>query len=245
MRLTTLLLCAAAGAMLAGCDSSQKLDELREGQRELRVKLADIEKKLDALGARGPAPGAGAPELDPGKPVELPVGNSAVRGPANAPVTIVEFADYECPFCARNVPLVNQLLEAYPDKLNFVYKEFPLTSIHRNALGASKAAIAAQNQGKYWEMHDLLFENFQKLGADDLPAHAAKVGLDVERWKKDMESEAVDKRVQEDLRLGRAVGVRGTPTMFVNGLRVTNRSFEGIKEMIDAALAQKAGTAKD
>lgn len=245
MRLTTLVLCAAAGGLLAGCDSSQKLDELREGQRELRVKLADIERKLDALGARGPAPGAPAPEPDPGKPVDLPVGDSAIRGPADAPVTIVEFADYECPFCARNVPLVKQLLDAYPDKVNFVYKEFPLTSIHRNALGASKAAIAAQNQGKYWEMHDLLFENFQKLESDDLPGYAARAGLDVERWKKDLESEAVGKRVQEDLRLGRTAGVRGTPTMFVNGLRVTNRSFEGIKEMIDSALAQKAGAAKD
>lgn len=239
MRLLYVVLCVALGSVLAGCDDGRKLDELREGQRELRAKLANIEAKLDAMGARPPAPGAGAPELDPAKPVEIPVGESAVRGPAGAAVTIVEFADYECPFCARNVPLVKQILEAFPNDVRFVYKEFPLTSIHRNAMGASKAAIAAQQQGKYWEMHDLLFENFQKLDAEALPEYARRIGLDVAQWEKDMESAEVEKRVQEDLRVGRAVGVRGTPTMFVNGLRVTNRSFEGIKEMIDAALDKK------
>jgi len=164
-----------------------------------------------------------------------------VKGPADAPVTIVEFADFECPFCARNLPLVQQVLEAYPTQVKFVYKEFPLTSIHRNALAASKAAVAAQKQGKYWEMHGKLFANFQNLEADAVEKFAAEIGLDVEQWKKDLASPEVDKRVQEDLRLARAIGVRGTPTMFVAGLRVTNRSFEGIKEMIDAALAQQKG----
>ena len=239
MRLGILAIVAATGLSLAGCDTSQKLDELREGQRELRVKLADLEKKLDALGARPPLPAAAAPEPDPSVAVELPVGDSPVRGPASAPVTIVEFADYQCPFCARNVPLVKELLEAYPETVNFVFKEFPLTNIHRNAMPAAKAAIAAQKQDKYWEMHDLLFENFQDLEEDALERYAAEVGVDVAQWKQDMASDDVERRVQEDLRLGRAVGVRGTPTMFVNGLRVTNRSPEGIRAMIDAALAEK------
>ncbi len=233
----TMILGAAATALLAGCDTGQKLDELDEGQREIRAKLVSLERKLDALGARPPAPSAPAPQADPSTPVEIPIGESPVRGPGDAAITLVEFADFQCPFCARNVPLVEQVLKAYPEQVRFVYKEFPLTSIHAHALAASRAAVAAQLQDKYWEMHDKLFENYQNLAPDALERYATEVGLDVERWKADMESPQVDKRVQDDLRLGRSIGVRGTPTMFVDGLRVTNRSFEGIKEMIDAALA--------
>lgn len=237
MRKTTLFLFAVT-IVLGGC-YDQEFAELQEGQRELRTKLAALEQKLDALGARPQPPSAAPPSADPNVPVDIPVGESAVRGPADAAVTVVEFADYQCPFCARNVPLVKQILEAYPEQVKFVFKEFPLTSIHRNALPAAKAAIAAQNQGKYWEMHDILFDNFQSLDSDSIARFAQEIGLDVAKWQADMDSEEVDKRVQEDLRLGRSIGVRGTPTMFINGLRVMDRSFEAIKDTIDRNLAKK------
>jgi protein-disulfide isomerase len=238
-----------AGAMLivlAGCQDQNGLREIRDGQRELRVKLEEMEKKIDQIAARpAAAPAAQRPnQPDPNKIYNLPVGNSPMRGPKNAPVTLVEFADFQCPFCARNLPLVKQVLDAYPNDVNFVYKEFPLTSIHNNAMNASKAAIAAQKQGKYWEMHDKLFENFQNLGEDSLKKYAGEVGLDVAQWEKDYKSPEVAQQVQDDMRLASQSDVRGTPTMFVNGKRVANRSFEGIKEMIDTALKEKAGAAK-
>ncbi len=219
-----------------GCDSSQEFREIREGQRELRAKLDNIEKKLDMVASRPAAAAQPAGQPDPNKVYDIPIGASPVKGPANAPVTMLEFADYQCPFCARNLPLVKQVLDAYPTQVKFVYKEFPLTSIHQHAMGASKAAVAAQRQGKFWEMHDKLFENYQKLDPESLKKYAAEVGLDVAQWEKDMASPEVDKQVQEDMRVARAADVRGTPSMFINGKRVTNRSLEGIKEMIDAAL---------
>jgi protein-disulfide isomerase len=227
--------------VVAGCQDQGDLREIREGQRELRAKLDEMEKKIDQIAARpAAAPAARPNQPDPNKVYTLPVGESAIRGAKEASVTVVEFADFQCPFCARNLPLVKQILDAYPKDVNFVYKEFPLTSIHNNAMNASKAAIAAQKQGKYWEMHDKLFENFQNLGEDSLKKYAGEVGLNVEQWEKDYKSPEVAQRVQDDMRLASQAEVRGTPTMFVNGKRVTNRSFEGIKEMIDTALKEKA-----
>jgi protein-disulfide isomerase len=243
----TIAIIAGACAMLSAtaCQNSEDMREVRDGQRELRVKLDDLEKKIDQIASRAAAQPAARPnQPDPNKVYTLPVGTSPVRGPENAPVTLTEFADFQCPFCARNLPLVKQVLEAYPKDVKFVYKEFPLTSIHNHAMNASKAAVAAQRQGKYWEMHDKLFENFQNLAEDNIKKVAAEVGLNMEQWEKDYKSPEVDKQVQDDMRLAGQSDVRGTPTMFVNGKRVQNRSFEGIKEMIDAALKEKGGAAK-
>ena len=236
----------AAGllALVSACtDNTENMREIRDGQRELRVKLDELTKKVDQIASR-PAPAAQAGQPDPNKVYNLPVAASSVKGPPDAPVTLVEFADYQCPFCARNVPLVKQVMDAYPKQVKFVYKEFPLTSIHNNAMNASKAAIAAQRQGKYWERHDKLFENSSSLGEENLKKIAGEVGLDVAKWEKDYKSPEVEKQVQDDMRLGSQSDVRGTPTMFVDGKRVQNRSLEGIKAMIDDALKTKEGAAK-
>ena len=235
----------AAGllALVSACtDNTENMREIRDGQRELRVKLDELTKKVDQIASR-PAPAAPAGQPDPNKVYNLPVAASSVKGPPDAPVTLVEFADYQCPFCARNVPLVKQVMDAYPKQVKFVYKEFPLTSIHNNAMNASKAAIAAQKQGKYWEMHDKLFENYSALEYDNLKKYAGEVGLNVEQWEKDMKSPEVEKRVQDDMQLAGQSDVRGTPTMFIDGKRVGNRQFETIKATIDAALASKKGKA--
>jgi protein-disulfide isomerase len=134
---------------------------------------------------------------------------------------------------------VDQVLKAYPSEVKFVYKEFPLTSIHQNALNAAKAAVAAQREGKFWEMHDKLFANQRALLPDNLKQYAQQIGLDTAKFEKDMASPEVQKQIADDMKLAQEAEVRGTPTLFLNGKRVMNRSFEGLKQMIDEALKQK------
>ena len=111
------------------------------------------------------------PQVDPNKVYEIPVANSAVRGPKDAPVTIVMFSDFQCPFCAQAVPIVDDVLKAYPNDVNFVMKQFPLRQIHPNADPAARAAIAAGKQGKFWEMHDELYKNNRNLTPGDDQGH--------------------------------------------------------------------------
>ena len=132
------------------------------------------------------------------------------------------------------------MLQAYPSDVNFVYKQFPLpATMHPNALPASKAAVAAGKQGKFWEMHDIIFKNNRELSYDKLKEYAGQVGLDVARWEKDYNSPDVQQAIDKELADGRAADVQGTPTFFVNGKRVANRSLEGFKQMIDDALKAK------
>jgi len=128
------------------------------------------------------------------------------------------------------------VLKEYPTDVNFVYKNFPLpATMHPNAMNAAKAAVAASKQGKFWEMHDIMFQNARELGVDKLKDYAGKIGLDVTRWEKDFNSPDVDQQVQKEMAEGRGADVTGTPTFFVNGKRVMNRSVEGFKDMIEAA----------
>ncbi len=110
--------------------------------------------------------------------------------------------------------------------------------MHPNAMPAAKAAAAAGKQGKFWEMHDMLFQNNRELGADKLKEYAGKIGLDVARWEKDYNSPDIEQEIKKDMADGQAADVTGTPTFFVNGKRATNRSFDGFKDTIDAALKQ-------
>ena len=129
------------------------------------------------------------------------------------------------------------MLKAYPNDVNFVYKQFPLpATMHPNALPSSKATVAAGKQGKFWEMHDILFQNNRELGYDKLKEYAGKIGLDVPRWEKDFNDPEVQQQIDREMAEGRAADVSGTPTFFVNGKRVMNRSFEGFKDMVDSAL---------
>lgn len=135
---------------------------------------------------------------------------------------------------------MDQVLKAYPNDVKFVYKQFPLTSIHQNAMNAAKATVAAQKQGKFWEMHDKLFANQRALALDNLKQYAQEIGLDMAKFEKDMTSPEVQKQIEDDSKLAQQVQVTGTPTLFLNGKRVMNRSFDGLKQMIDAALKQPA-----
>ena len=135
---------------------------------------------------------------------------------------------------------MDQILTQYPKEVKFVYKEFPLP-MHQNAMNASRAAVAAQRQGKFWEMHDKLFANQRELQLEKLKEYAQQIGLDMAKFEQDMVSPDVQKEIEEDKQLAGQVQVSGTPTLFVNGKRVTNRTVDGLKAMIDESLKGKAG----
>ena len=137
------------------------------------------------------------------------------------------------------------MLKAYPNDVNFVYKQFPLpATMHPNAMPAAKAAVAAGKQGKFWEMHDIIFQNNRELGFDKLKEYAGKLGLDVARWEKDFNSPEIQQQVDKEMSEGRAADVSGTPTFFINGKRVMNRSLDGFKDMIEQTLKDGGGEKK-
>jgi protein-disulfide isomerase len=158
-------------------------------------------------------------------------------GPADAKVTVVEFSDFECPFCSRAADVTKQVRAKYSDKVRFVFRQFPL-SFHKSAQGAAEAALAANAQGKFWEFHDKVFEN-QKNGLekDALVKYAKETNVEVGAFKKDLESNKYAEAVKADLKLGESVAVNGTPTLFINGKRVSNPTdFSAVAKAIDEAL---------
>lgn len=225
--------------VLAGCGTNaDEMRELRDGQRQILAKLAELEKKIDQGGARAAtAPAAAA--VDPNKVYNLPAGGSPSKGPANAPVTIVEFADFQCPFCAKVPAVIDEVLKAYPNEVKFVYKQLPLP-MHPNAMSAARAALAANKQGKYWPMYEKLFENQRALDMESLKKYAQEVGLDMAQFDKDAASPEIQKQIDEDVNLAKASLVNGTPTLFVNGKRVIDRSVVGLKKLVDDALKAKS-----
>lgn len=152
-------------------------------------------------------------------PIKIEVGNSPVKGPANAKVTIVEFSDFQCPFCQMGANNVEQVLKKYPNDVKLVFKNLPLP-MHAQAKPAAKAALAANKQGKFWEFHDAFFANQQKLGPAFFEQKAKDLGLDMDRFKKDMESPELDKQVDEEMALAQQHGVMGTPGFIVGGVAV-------------------------
>jgi len=153
-------------------------------------------------------------------------------GPEHAPVTVVEFGDFECPNCKQAAPAVKLLLERFEERVRFVYRHFPLMDVHPHALLAAQAAEAAGAQGKFWQMYDILFDNQAHLEAKHLRGYADRLGLDMARYTAEMDDEIYLQRVREHLESGQASGVRATPTFFVNG-RIQDVSF-GIRALFDA-----------
>lgn len=160
------------------------------------------------------------------------------KGNPNAPVTLIEYLDFECEACGAYYPVIKQLASEFPDDLRIVTRYFPLPG-HRNGLPAALAVEAAAQQGKYWEMHDILYENQRVWGEkaiatpDVFEAYAQEIGLDIERFKRDVASESTLERVNRDLESGDALGNQGTPSFFLNGQRLPNpRSFEEFRQLI-------------
>lgn len=238
IRAIVALACMIAAFSLSGCRNNAALTELREQQRQILAKLTSLEEKIEKVAARPAAPPRPTGP-DPTRAYNLPVGKSPSRGPEDAPITIVEFSDYQCPFCARSEPLIQEFVAAYPSQTRVVFKHFPLTSIHPQAMPAALAATAAQKQGKFWQMHELLFANQRALGSEQLTQYAKQIGLDLAKFEADMQSDEVKSAVRDDMQLAQRVGIRGTPTIFVNGKLLQNRSVEGFKQVAEAALKDK------
>jgi protein-disulfide isomerase len=157
------------------------------------------------------------------------------QGPDHAGVTVVEFGDFECPNCKQAAPAVKLLLERFDERVRFAFRHFPLAEVHPHAMMAAQAAETASGQGKFWQMHDLLFENQTHLKAQHLHSYAERLGLDMARYTAEMDDEIYLQRVREHMDSGRQSGVRGTPCFFVNG-RILDVSF-GMRALFDAVEA--------
>lgn len=159
-----------------------------------------------------------------------------IRGLANAPVKLLEYGDYECPFCADAHAMVQEIQRRLGDNLLFAFRNFPLTNIHPHAEHAAEAAEAAGDQGNFWGMHDMLFENQTALEDEDFAAYAAKLGLDAKRLLREVTSSVYAPRIREDFKAGVRGGVNGTPTFFINGDRYDG--VPDVKNLLSALTAQ-------
>ena len=159
------------------------------------------------------------------------------QGPTDAAVTLVEYGDYECPYCGAAYPIVKQVQERMGERLRFVFRNFPITTSHPHAEQAAEAAEAAASQGSFWEMHDLLYENQSRLRDEHLRGYAEQLGLDLESFDRDLAEHVHAARVHEDFMSGVRSGVNGTPTFYINGARHDD-SYE--LETLLAALEQAA-----
>jgi protein-disulfide isomerase len=176
--------------------------------------------------------------LEPPRIMVAEAGRPA-RGPEGAPIEIIEFSDFQCPFCLRAYPTVKQVLSTYGDKVRIVYRNFPLAN-HPNARPAAEAAACATEQGKFWEYHDRLFENQSKLADADLKQHAAAIGLDTAKFNACFDAKKFAKDIDTDVAAGQEAGVSGTPAFFVNGRSVNGaQPFEAFRRVIDEELARK------
>jgi protein-disulfide isomerase len=174
---------------------------------------------------------------DDGKPVHIDVGDAPVRGTGR--VEIIEFSDFQCPFCGRVEPTIARIMDRYKGKVRLVWKNQPLP-FHVNARPAAKAALAAAEQGRFWEMHDKLFANQTQLSLDNYVAWARDLSLNIDKFKADMASATYDAILDADSKQGRAVGASGTPTFFINGHKIVGaQPIENFEKMIDDALAGK------
>jgi protein-disulfide isomerase len=163
----------------------------------------------------------------------IPVGaGDHVLGPAHAPVTIVEYGDFECPICKQTAPGLKLLRERFADRLRFAFRHFPLEEVHPHAMLAAEAAEAAAAQGRFWEMHDLLFEHQSHLDLKHLHRYAERLELDLSRFGAEMDEHVYVQRVREHIESGRRSHVRGTPGLFLNG-RIQDASF-GLKALVAA-----------
>jgi protein-disulfide isomerase len=164
-----------------------------------------------------------------------------VRGPDHAPVTVVEYGDFECPQCKQAVGAVKQVLARFENQVRVVFRNFPLEGVHPHALRAAEAAECAAGQGRFWEMHDLLFEKQPHLEPARLFDYARTIGLDMARFTAEMDDEIYLQRVREHQKSGEASGVRATPTFFVNGKLVdVSYGLNSLRDAVDAQLQKTA-----
>jgi protein-disulfide isomerase len=193
------------------------------------------EQFLDTLKAKTPV----VISLEPPR-LAVSAAKGATKGQPNAPIEMIEFSDFQCPFCQRAHATVEQVLATYGDRIRFVYRHYPVQG-HAAAKPAAEASECAKEQGKFWPFHDRLFANTSKLGDADLKAHAAAVGVDTATFNACVDSHKYRSVVEADARDGDAVGVNGTPAFYINGRMISGaQPFEVFKKLIDDELQRKA-----
>lgn len=165
-----------------------------------------------------------------------------LRGEPSAPVTIEEFSDFQCPFCARSVSTVKQILEEHPGEVRWIFRHFPVFQSHPNAPAIHMVAIAAGEQGRFWEMHDLLFENRNRVARDDIFGYARRLNLDMARFESSLGDRDLITRMEADYNEAIERGVRATPTFFINGRKVEGAiPYSLFKREVETALAAAKG----
>jgi predicted DsbA family dithiol-disulfide isomerase len=182
-------------------------------------------KQVRAGHSRSQAEEAFFARFSPDRVKSIDASDSPSLGPASAPVTIVEWADFECPHCRHAAPRLEKTVETHPGKVRLVYKFYPLQA-HVHGESAARASVAAMKQGKFWEMHHTLFEHQESMEPRDIEKYAKDIGLDFARWKADWESEATADRVSRDRKQGDAVSINGTPTVYINGREYNLTKFD-------------------
>jgi protein-disulfide isomerase len=201
----------------------------------LRQTLADMAGPSNRPAARDEAR-AGRP--DPNRRYAVDTSGAPVKGNPDAKLAIVEFSDFQCPFCNRVEPTLKQIEKQYGDQVRIVFKHLPL-SIHPKAPAAHAAAEAAHQQGKFWEMHDLIFANQREMSEAKYLEYAKQLGLDMDKFKADLKSEEVQKRVKQDMAEASKLGVTGTPAFFVNGRFLSGaQPFSSFESLIDEELGK-------
>jgi protein-disulfide isomerase len=204
------------------------------------LQLASLNTSIQTIAANS-RPGAAAPSgaAQPAVPqiLKVEVGSAPIQGAAEAKVTIIEWADFQCPYCGRVGPTLDQIMTEYGDDVRIVFKHLPL-SFHDKANGAHQAAEAAHQQGQFWGMHDLIFANQRALSEANYLRYATEMGLDLKQFKADMASSKVQSQIDADLKVAQSLGVTGTPTFIINGKKLSGaQPFPAFKSMIDAELA--------
>ena len=243
MKRITIVAMAILAASLVACNQASaggsfnqqaRLDSLEKNFNQLKE---DFDVIVYALDKRGISLDQARAEMEADNKVwDIPDGNSPIFGNTKDPkLTIVEFTEFQCPYCSRIAPVMKELNEKYPDKIKFVYKHFPL-SFHNNAKAAAAASIAAQNQGKFWEFRYALAPHSRELSDSVYIAVATEIGLDIEKFKKDMVLDsAMEARIDADFQLGVKVGVQGTPNFYINGKRQDRFSPDLVEKLLKEA----------
>ena len=213
------------------------LDQVRSPIRAFLIQdrtLAVQSQFLDTLKAKTPVKIL----LEPPREKVASAGRPS-RGSATAPVEIIEFSDFECPFCLKSYPVLKQVLTTYGDRVRLVYRHYPLPN-HPDARPAAEAAACAAEQGKFWEYHDRLFENQARLSDTDLKQHAAALGLEAGKFTLCLNTRKYQKDIDADIAAGKEVGVSGTPGFFINGRPLEgSQPFEAFKTIIDDELSRR------
>jgi protein-disulfide isomerase len=207
---------------------------------QIELATAALEDLEIAGAAAGPARPARPNRPDANREYEVDLGGAPTKGSDDAVVTIVEWSDFQCPFCNRVAPTLAQIEKEYGDQVRIAFKHMPL-SIHAQARQAHAASEAAHRQGKFWEMHDLIFANQRDLSAETLARYAQEIGLDMDQFGKDIAAEDVTKRIDDDMQQASKLGVTGTPSFFINGRYLSGaQPFPNFKRLIDEAIEKSS-----